>query len=231
LKRLALFLVAVAFALPASAAVTRHVDAYDLDSAKPGLKFPKVYNMDVLPNSVTTTVGLGAVPSASVTAGVTVTEYGLSFIHQTVYTLAVAALTVTDTGGANGAHASLQLYDFPSAAITILGVTSSMTVTAGTGGITDTASVVCSVGTVTTVNDNSTLTTTEADLMPSTAATLTGGIGACDGVLAASVLFDGTATAKDVFLNFAVPDAGVTAADTLVLAGSVTITWVSSGDN
>jgi hypothetical protein len=44
-------------------------------------------------------------------------------------------------------------------------------------------------------------------------------------------LADGTATAKDAFLNFAVPDAGSSANDTLTVAGTVTVVWTNSGDN
>ena len=69
--------------------------------------------------------------------------------------------------------------------------------------------------------------------MPSTAATLTSSAGNCDGEMTTALLAiqDGTATAKDAFLNFAVPDAGSTANSTITVAGTLTISWMSNGDN
>ena len=45
-------------------------------------------------------------------------------------------------------------------------------------------------------------------------------------------IYDGTGTAKDVYLNLAIPDAGVTDAenDTLTLSGTITLTWINHGD-
>jgi hypothetical protein len=88
------------------------------------------------------------------------------------------------------------------------------------------------VGTVTAGVDNATLTTTEADLIPSTAATLSGGVGTAAGITltAGAVAFDGTATAKDAWLNIAVPDAGSTANDTFTVSGTITLVWSNLGD-
>jgi hypothetical protein len=142
------------------------------------------------------------------------------------------SITMTDAGAA-GCHGAVQLYDFPACVVSFLGASSDLQITAGAGGITDTAAVVGAVGTATVGTGDATLTTTEADIIPSTAATLTGGVGDCDGQSTTALLatFDGTATAKDAFLNFAVPDAGSTANDTLSVTGSVTVVWIYAGDN
>lgn len=151
-------------------------------------------------------------------------------VHTTVITLAATSITMTDAGAA-GCHGSQKIYDFPAGNILILGATTDLAITAGAGGIGDTAAVVGSVGSVAAANDNATLTSTEANIVPSTTATLTGGVGAMDGESTAVAMLDGTATAVDAYLNFAVPDAGSSANDTLAVSGTVTIAWINLGDN
>lgn len=109
----------------------------------------------------------------------------------------------------------------------------SLTLTAGAGGIADGAAVVAAIGTASLATDNATLAGTgEANILPSTAYTLVDGVKAATGVSTTALLalVDGTATAKDAWLNFAVPDADSSASDTLTVAGSVTITWAHLGD-
>lgn len=174
--------------------------------------------------------GVGAAGAAASTS-VAVSESAAGAI-KTVLTLSNVSITMTDATTA-GSHGSLKLYDFPECNLLFLGGTTDLVITAGAGGITDTAAVVGSVGTATVGTDNATLTTTEADLIPSTASTLTGGVGATKGktVTAGVVVFDGTATAKDAWLNYAIPDADSTANDTLVVSGTVTLIWSNLGDN
>lgn len=150
---------------------------------------------------------------------------------KTVITLSRLSVTMTDATTA-GSHGSVKLYDFPEANLFFLGGTASLTLTAGVGGITDTAAAVVAVGTATLATADATLTGTEADLIPSTAATLTGGVGTAAGktVTASAVAFDGTATAKDAWLNIAVPDAGSTANDTFSVSGTITLIWSNLGD-
>jgi len=52
-----------------------------------------------------------------------------------------------------------------------------------------------------------------------------------NGTKATRRIFDGTATAIDAFLNFAVPDAGATANSTLAVTGSILLSWINHGDN
>ena len=150
---------------------------------------------------------------------------------RTVLKLDKLVITMTDATTA-GCHGFVKLYDFPACNLLFHGATCDLTVTAGTGGITDTAAVVAAIGTAQVATADATLTTTEADLIPSTAATLTGGIGAAKGktVTAGVAVFDGTATAKDAYLNFAVPDAGSTGNDTLIVSGTIVLVWSNLGD-
>ena len=150
---------------------------------------------------------------------------------RTTLKLSNQVITMTDAAAA-GCHGSVKLYDFPACNLLVLGATCDLTVTAGTGGIADTAAVVAAIGTAAVSTADATLTTTEADLIPSTAATLTAGAGAAKGktLTAGVVVFDGTSTAKDAYLNFAVPDAGSTGNDTLTVSGTITLVWSNLGD-
>jgi hypothetical protein len=173
-----------------------------------------------------TSQGVGAVAGT----GSTVVEYGNDIVHKTVITLAALSVTMTDAGAA-GSHGSTKIYDFPAGNILIHGSTTNLTTLAGSGGITDTAALVGAVGSVATVNDNATLTTTEANICPSAAGTLTDGAGVLKGKSTDTSTIDGTATAVDALLNLAVPDAGSSANDTVAVTGTVTILWSNLGDN
>lgn len=178
------------------------------------------------------TDALNGAGSAGAAASVSVDVSEGPGVLKTVLTLDKVVVTMTDATTA-GSHGSLKLYDFPACNLLFLGGSCDLTLTAGAGGITDTAAVVAAVGTTTVATDNATLATTEADLIPSTASTLTAGAGTTKGktVTAGVAVFDGTSTAKDAWLNFAVPDAGSTANDTLTVSGTVTLVWSNLGDN
>jgi len=171
-----------------------------------------------------TTVGVGAKNGTTVSA---VENVGL--IHQTVLTLTALSVTMVDATTA-GNQGGVKIYDFPEGNILILGGTADLTTLAGAGGITDTAALVGSVGSVVAATDNATLTSTEANIVPSMSGTLTGGAGTLKGVNTATAFLDGTATAADVYLNLAVPDAGSSADDTVAVSGTITITWINLGD-
>lgn len=151
-------------------------------------------------------------------------------VNTTVLTLSELSITMTDATTA-GSHGSHKVLTFPAGNIAFLGATCDLTILAGAGGITDTAAVVGGVGTVTVVTDNATLTTTEQDLVPSTASPLTGGAGVTKGksLTAGIAVFDGTTTPIAAWLNFAVPDADSTANDTLTVSGTITLTWANLG--
>lgn len=173
-----------------------------------------------------TSVGVGAAAGT----GVTAVEYGGNGIHKTVLTLASTSITMTDAT-TNGSHGAQKVYDFPAGPIQILGCSYDLTTLAGAGGITDTAQLVGSLGSVTNDTANATLTSTEADLIASTAGTLSSGAGTLKkhGSLVATA-FDGTATAIDAFLNLSVPDAGSSANDTVAVSGTISIAWINLGD-
>jgi hypothetical protein len=174
-----------------------------------------------------TSVGVGAVAGS----GVALVENGNGAVHKTVFTLTAVSVTVTDTGGANGAQGNIKIYDFPEGIIVRGGCVANATTLAGAGGIADGAAVVLALGSVAAGVGDATLTTTEADFVPSFAGTLTAGAGAFteDGPPSVTNL-DGHTTAVDLILNVAVPDADVSASDTLAVTGTVTCVWSNVGD-
>lgn len=171
-----------------------------------------------------TTVGLGAKNGATVTA---VENVGL--VHKTVLTLASTPIATVDAGAA-GAHGGVKVYDFPEGNILVLGAVTDLSTLAGAGGVADTAAVVGSLGSTLVATDNATLTSTEANVVPSTSGTLVAGAGSIDGVSTGVVVLDGTATPADLYLNLAMPDAGSSADDSIAVSGTITITWVNLGD-
>ncbi len=172
-------------------------------------------------------------PSASVAgsgaAGVTVTE-NVGAINRSTIPLSSVSVTMTDAT-TSGCHGSYQAYTFPAGLILVLGVVTDLTLLAGAGGIADGAALVASVGSATVGTNNATLTTTEADMVPSTACTLSSGAGTFKGESTAVCFIDGTGTAGKVYVNLAVPDADSSASDTITVSGSIVVSWVALGDN
>lgn len=146
-------------------------------------------------------------------------------------TLAAESVAFVDatTAGSHGGH---QLLTFPEGQILILAAKTDLAVLAGAGGIADDAAIVAALGTIVVTTANDALTSTEADIIASTAVTLTAGAGNFDAAtIAAGIALDGTATAKDVWLNFAVPDADSSADDTLAVTGTIDLFWLLLGDD
>lgn len=131
----------------------------------------------------------------------------------------------------NGAQGSLNFYNFPEGLIEYRGGVANLTLTKVGSGITATAGIVSSVGS-TVAGVDLTLTGTEADFIPSMATTLAAGTGAASGVSTTAnlALFDGTAVAKKAYLNLVVADAGSTASDSILINGTVTLSWAYIGD-
>lgn len=170
--------------------------------------------------------GNGAVAGTGVTESLHVAGQ----IHKTKITISGLSVTMTDATTA-GCHGTQKIFDFPEGNIHILGVSGSLTLTAGAGGIGDTAAAIASIGSVAVGTDNETLTSTEANIVPSTAFTLSGGIKLSTMVSTGAVTLNGTATPADAILNIVVPDAGSSANDTFTVDGTLYVSWMNLGDN
>jgi len=176
-----------------------------------------------------------SLPGAVVGTGIVAEEYGSGTFHFTKLTLTAKEVTVTDAL----AYGSTQLYDFPEGRFLILGGMASLTlavpapqVRADT--INDNSTVDWALGTV--AASNVALTGTMVDLVAianeaAFAATGNGFGTAATAVLASSAVFDGTATPKDMFLNFGFSDATDIDADAIIsVSGTISVVWVMVGD-
>lgn len=177
-----------------------------------------------------TTSGIGAIP---VVTGLTGVER-VGTMHRTILTLVAVPVATADHTTA-GAQGTLALYTFPRGNILFVGGSTNLTITADGTGVTTGASVVGSVGTVAPGAGDATLTSTEANLIPSTAATLTLLAGVMKGRGVTQTFFDNTTTTASTQmtanLNFGIPDAGTTAAGVITVSGTIELVWVNLGDN
>jgi hypothetical protein len=155
----------------------------------------------------------------------------LGVIRKLTAKLSAFRVATVDSGGAAGAQGSQKLWTFPEGVIQIHGSVFNFTLQREGAGIAAGAAVVASLGSVTAGAGDATLATTEADLVASTVATLTAGVGSAKkhGSFVA-IAFDGHTTPMSVFLNFAIPDADSSANDALLLTGFVTVFYLFLGD-
>ena len=153
------------------------------------------------------------------------------FVYTTL-TLADVAQTVTDGTEYQGT----KIYDFPEARILFLGVTATLQQkTTSALASTLNASVTGAIGLGTATASATTLSGTMVDFLPSTAFTSSATINvagtAVTAALAASAQFDGTGTAKDLYLNTAfATTTDVDGNATQTISGTVRIVWCLLGD-
>lgn len=145
------------------------------------------------------------------------------------YTFTDLAITMTDATTA-GCHGSHKFADFNAGLVGIVGAISNLSISAAAN-LSATAAVVGSVGSAAVGTDNATLTSTEADVIPSTTCTLTSSAGVMDGEFSAIAVLNGTGTASDLYLNFAVPDAGSSGNSTITVNGYIDVIVFALGDN
>ncbi len=179
------------------------------------------------------TANVGTVASK---AGLSVAESGFGNFRTTVFTLSNMEMALTDVAS-TVAYTSQKLYDFPQGYIYAVSAVANLTATADAAGVNDDWDGDFGLGTAAAAGD-ATLTNTEDDILPTTAcaAGTSDKIGILDGVSTANehVIFDGTTTAKDLYLNILVDDVDqdVTATPTnLDVTGTITLNWIFMGDN
>jgi len=129
-----------------------------------------------------------------------------------------------------------KIYDFPAGRLHVLGVTASLKQkTTSALATTLNASSTGAIGLGTVTASATTLATTMVDFLPSTAFTSSATINvagtAVGAALAAAAQFDGTGTAKDLYLNTAYATTGDVDGDaTQTISGTIEITWLQLGD-
>lgn len=167
---------------------------------------------------------------------------GVSVSHETFgsrieATILLENLTValTDNAGVI-AYLGAKIYDAPEGAILFLGASADLTIQKSSAGVNADWDGDFALGTATASNNN-TLTSTEADLIPSTStpqavASRTTAKGVSTSTEACKV-FNGTATPMDVYLNVLVDDAdhnvGATACN-LIFNGTIKLHYINLGD-
>ena len=180
-----------------------------------------------------TTAGAGAVPTA-LASYVTAIERGNGVVHQTILTMTALPVTLTDDAG-NGQYVATKLYDFPQGLLHLLGAVLDADIVLLTPFI-DAAEGDVGVGTAAIPDAADAIGTVAAedDIIPTTAiAAMTAKAGPIDAMSAdaENVQSDGTATAKDLYLNLMIDDnvAHTTKAGNLI-TGTLTFTWINLGD-
>jgi len=177
--------------------------------------------------------------SAGSTAATNTTETTLHTGGVRSVTLTATALDIvfTDESG-TVLYGGVKVYDFPEGMILFLGavIDGSVTVASDTAGVTFDGDV--SLGTVTATTGAS-LVSTEADLLLSNAiAQAATWVANCDAQPSATQITesgalwsDGTATAKDMYLNFNVDEDVENATGTGTFTGTIEFTYIVLGDN
>ena len=183
-----------------------------------------------------TSAEVGAVPAA-VAATCVATETGDNLIHRTVLTCTALPISVTDDAGV-AQYGGVKVYTFPEGLICTFGAIISGNLTLGTTGtIIDAFTGVNALGSA-TATTGATLVSTEATWLQSTAnATASSKVAAISSVSIATALtesggriYDGTATAAPVFLNFAIADDASHTSGSGSFTGNITIVWTKIGD-
>lgn len=166
------------------------------------------------------------------TGGITVKNVQFGPFCQTTLTLNNVPQAVV-----NGTeYQGTKIYDLPEGRIFVLGCTATLQQkTTSALASTLNASSTGSIGIGTATASATTLATTMVDLIPATAFTSSATINvagtAVSAALAAAAQFDGTTTAKDVYLNTAyATTTDVDGNATQTISGTVILTWVQLGD-
>lgn len=180
------------------------------------------------------TEGLDTVTEVGAPAVSTVTAKHVQLGPFCVTTLTLNNVAQTVVNGTE--YQGTKIYDFPQGRLFVLGVTATLrqkTTSALATTLNASSTGAISLGTATA--SATTLASTMVDLLPSTAFTSSATINvagtAVSAALAAGAQFDGTTTAKDVYLNTAyATTADVDGDATQTISGTVVITWVNLGD-
>lgn len=167
---------------------------------------------------------------------VTAEEQGDGILHKTILRLTsvpVSVVSVTTGAGVGGT----KIYDFPQGRLNVIGTMSDLTCVIATGDQADFTDATpegdVGVGTVAPANaDGLGTDATDDDFSTATAITMAAYSGDVQCPSEASLQFDGTSTAKDMFVNMLI-DAGDIDDDTtstVYVSGVVVVTWTNLGD-
>lgn len=164
--------------------------------------------------------------------GVSAKHVAIGGYVQTTLTLNNVAQTVV-----NGTeYQGTKIYDFPETRMWVVGVVATLQQkTTSTLASTLNASSTGAIALGTATASATTLASAMVDFLPSTAFTSSATVNvagtAVSAVLAAAAFFDGTGTAKDLYLNTAYATTTDVDGDaTQTISGTIVITWLNLGD-
>lgn len=168
----------------------------------------------------TTALDVGSAVSTKSTA----VEYGNGFIHKTVLTLTLTGqLTLADGDHGTG----VKVYDFPAGHIVVVGAEVAGVTTTGAG---QTGTFPMAVGTAVGADD-ATLTSTEANVIPSIAVTQGTAQSWNNTSTAVLVSTAGPTTPVDLYVNCSSADANIGAAGSIhTVTGTLVVVWQNVGD-
>lgn len=153
------------------------------------------------------------------------------FVQTTITLRDVAQSVVNGTE-----YQGTKIYDFPQARMYVIGAIATLQQkTTSALASTLNASSTGAIGVGTATASATTLATTMQDIIPTTAFTSSATVNvagtAVSAVLASPAVFDGTGTAKDLYLNTAYATTTDVDADaTQTISGKIVITWANLGD-
>jgi len=191
------------------------------------IKDGEVVNADVNASAAIALTKLASSGLGTALAGTASGSEAVSDIVVTTVTFTNVVLTATD-GSDEGE--SQKVFDCDDGAFTLLTAVANAQSVVSPGA---TNTYVMALGTVAAADDSA-LTSTEVDVIPSTSIDTTAGTvltNAFDAVLAAPANFDGTGTAKDIYLNFAIDDDNMNANVTNTVTGTLTVFSTKATDN
>lgn len=180
------------------------------------------------------TVGTaGTTPAAG---AITITEAQFGPFVATTFTLLKARITCTDAA-ASGSYGTLNLYNFPAAAVSFLGTRQDYTAFAEGAALTTAAGdAVFEIGVGTTAiaaaADGTLGNGVNENVGQAVAVTLSAGTGTgtvVDGARTAAL--NGTATALTLNLNWSGSAVTIDATSTLDITGTITVLWAHMGDD
>lgn len=177
---------------------------------------------------------VGAVAAAPSSGTVAVSEVRVGPFVQTTFTFTAARIPVTD-GAGSGSYGSLKIYDFPEAGISTLGSRQNYTAFAEgaalTGAVGD-AVFEIGIGSVAiAAAADGSLGATNDDIGGDVNVTLSGGTSTGTGFTGAAGPFDGTSSAKSMYLNWSGTAGTIDANSTIDVTGTATVLWAKLGDD
>lgn len=177
---------------------------------------------------------IGVVPNA-VKAYVSAEEFTNGLWTRTVLTCTALPISLADDAGV-AQYGGVKVYDFPAGLLCTLGgvIDGALTLPAP---FIDAFTGVTALGSA-TAGTGSTLTSTEANILQSTAlTTAVSKVATADAVSIATALteagarwLDGTSTPVDLYLNYAIADDAAHTAGTGHFTGTITLIWTLIGD-